>query len=583
MHLKLVPSLVVLTALAGCSSPNRNGATPASGGTTSNGGISGTGGVVSGEGGSMGTGGNNSGGSGGNTIGSTGGAGGGTSGGTTPQGGSLGSGGADSSGGAVRTGGVVGSGGVSVGSGGAGGTVTGGAPAKGGSGAGGTAVTGGTIVTGGTTTNPSTGGVTGPVGPTGPCDIYESGGTPCAAAHATARSLYAAYKGPLYQVQRTSDKATKDIMVGDGGFADMAAQDAFCTGGCTIPIIYDQSGNGNHLRVTWWAYWLRNGAKPANANGQKIKVGGHTVSGIMQTAFSLDVGYRTGVQLAGKAAVTKGSTTVTFTSPQTLPANTPLFFASNTTDCPADSWPNNCKFKAFWTAADISNATTVTLKNAYDGTASASTDVWNHATKGMPVGDESEAMYAVLDAKRYSSNCCFSYGNGELSGWDEGNATMECIYFGNCSQFGQNGGGNGPWLGADLENGMFEGYENGSTKVSSNTSITGMDYVTTMVKGPTAKECPASLVSSGCFGLKAGNSQNGKLEWKFSAPNKGLGPRPPGYTPQKKQGAIILATGGDGSNGGTGTWFEGAITKGTPSDATDDAVQANIVAAGYGK
>ena len=280
-------------------------------------------------------------------------------------------------------------------------------------------------------------------------------------------------------------------MVGDGGFADMAAQDSFCSGTtCTIPIIYDQSGNGNHLRVTWWAYWLRNGAKPANAKGQKIKVGGHTVSGIMGTAFSLDVGYRTGVQLPGKASVTKGSTTVTFTSPQTLPANTPLFFAANTADCPEDSWPNNCKFKPFWTAADIDNATTVTLKNAYDGTASSSTDVWNHATKGMPVNDESEAMYSVLDAKRYSSYCCFSYGNAEMSGWDEGNATMECIYYGNCTQFGQSGGGSGPWVGADLENGMYEGYENGSAKVPSNTSVTGMDYVTAMVKGPSASGLP---------------------------------------------------------------------------------------------
>jgi len=30
-----------------------------------------------------------------------------------------------------------------------------------------------------------------------------------------------------------------------------------------------------------------------------------------------------------------------------------------------------------------------------------------------------------------------------------------------------------------------------------------------------------------------------------------------------------------------GTFYEGAIVVGYPSDATDDAVQANIVAAGY--
>jgi hypothetical protein len=43
------------------------------------------------------------------------------------------------------------------------------------------------------------------------------------------------------------------------------------------------------------------------------------------------------------------------------------------------------------------------------------------------------------------------------------------------------------------------------------------------------------------------------------------------------------STGGDGSHGGTGTFFEGAITKSHPPDATDDAIPANIVAAGHGR
>ena len=57
----------------------------------------------------------------------------------------------------------------------------------------------------------------------------------------------------------------------------------------------------------------------------------------------------------------------------------------------------------------------------------------------------------------------------------------------------------------------------------------------------------------------------------------------PAYSPKRLEGAIILGTGGDGSYGGTGTFFEGAMTSGVSSDAIDDAIQANIVAAGYGK
>jgi hypothetical protein len=52
----------------------------------------------------------------------------------------------------------------------------------------------------------------------------------------------------------------------------------------------------------------------------------------------------------------------------------------------------------------------------------------------------------------------------------------------------------------------------------------------------------------------------------------------------RKQGAILLGNGGDNSNGSEGTFYEGAMTAaGTfPSDATDQLVQANVVAAGYG-
>jgi hypothetical protein len=47
--------------------------------------------------------------------------------------------------------------------------------------------------------------------------------------------------------------------------------------------------------------------------------------------------------------------------------------------------------------------------------------------------------------------------------------------------------------------------------------------------------------------------------------------------------AIILGIGGDNSNSAIGTFYEGVITSGYSTDAADDAVQANIVAAGYGK
>ncbi|MGA2497463.1 MAG: arabinofuranosidase catalytic domain-containing protein [Tepidisphaeraceae bacterium] len=93
-----------------------------------------------------------------------------------------------------------------------------------------------------------------PARPEGPGDIYAAGGCPLVAAHSTSRALYASYNGPLYQVMRQSDGKTMDVGVvqpsaGDaGGYADAAAQDAFCANTyCWIAAIYDQSGKGNHL------------------------------------------------------------------------------------------------------------------------------------------------------------------------------------------------------------------------------------------------------------------------------------------------------------------------------------------------
>jgi non-reducing end alpha-L-arabinofuranosidase len=95
---------------------------------------------------------------------------------------------------------------------------------------------------------------TAPSRPQGPCDVYAAAGAPCAAAHSSTRALYASYNGSLYQVLRQSDGKTLDIGVVQpsaadaGGYADAAAQDAFCANTyCWITTLYDQSGKKNHL------------------------------------------------------------------------------------------------------------------------------------------------------------------------------------------------------------------------------------------------------------------------------------------------------------------------------------------------
>jgi len=188
----------------------------------------------------------------------------------------------------------------------------------------------------------------------------------------------------------------------------------------------------------------------------------------------------------------------------------------------------------------------------------------NNKAQGLAKNDEPESMYMVADGKHYNGRCCFDYGNAETDGNDDGNATMETIEWGNMTTW-SGGAGNGPWVMVDLENGVYAGNQS-TGAVSANTPLVA-NYVTLMVKG----------ASGNHMTLKGGDAQSGSLAIKWD------GGRPSGYSPQHKQGAVELGTGGDGSAGGIGTFFEGAITTGVSSDAIDDAIQANIVAAGYGK
>jgi len=77
------------------------------------------------------------------------------------------------------------------------------------------------------------------------------------------------------------------------------------------------------------------------------------------------------------------------------------------------------------------------------------------------------------------------------------------------------------------------------------------------------------------FALKGGNAQSGGLTTLYN------GNLPAGYAPMKKEGGIILGTGGDDSSYSAGTFYEGAMVRGFPSDSTEDSVQKNIISAGY--
>src|SRR5436189_6485772 len=66
-------------------------------------------------------------------------------------------------------------------------------------------------------------------------------------------------------------------------------------------------------------------------------------------------------------------------------------------------------------------------------------------------------MYSVFDGTHFDSGCCFDYGNAETNSAADGPGTMENTYFGTSTTWGS-GAGRGPWIMADMEAGLFSGY-----------------------------------------------------------------------------------------------------------------------------
>lgn len=212
----------------------------------------------------------------------------------------------------------------------------------------------------------------------------------------------------------------------------------------------------------------------------------------------------------------------------------------------------------------VADAAPVTLngQKVYGVKVTPGTGYRNDETTGIATGDKAQGMYAVLDGTDFNDGCCFDYGNAETSNLDTGNGHMEAIYFGTNTVWGE-GSGSGPWIMADLENGLFSGADPDLNEADPTITYR---FVTAVVKG-----------EPNHWAIRGGNSVEGDLSTFYD----GARPNADGYDPMSKEGAILLGIGGDNSISGQGTFYEGVMTSGFPSDDTENAVQANVVEAAY--
>jgi non-reducing end alpha-L-arabinofuranosidase len=195
-------------------------------------------------------------------------------------------------------------------------------------------------------------------------------------------------------------------------------------------------------------------------------------------------------------------------------------------------------------------------------------------TTGLATGDDPQTMYMVSSQEDLINGCCFDYGNAERTANNDGNGTMEAVYLGLGVIWGT-GTGAGPWVMADLENGLYPGWENMQDRgISTNTPLE-FDFVMAAMVGDTSDKNGGK----GRFALYGGDATVGTLTTMYD----GIRPEKPGYVPMQKQGSLILGIGGDNSAGDGGRFYEGVAANGAASKETIDALQAAVVAAGYGK
>jgi hypothetical protein len=344
------------------------------------------------------------------------------------------------------------------------------------------------------------------------------------AAFSSTRALFARYRGPLYEVKRASDGRTLDIgPLARGGYANVGPQDAFCARTrCVVAKIYDQTAEHNDLVPQ----------PPTSAL-------------YSNTTFAHDPVSATALPIVAGGHPVYGLKFVSG-SPTRLP-------------CP--------------TAATCVGNHGQAYNNGH------------RRARGVAVHGQAESVYAVFGGTYSGSDCCFDFGNSEIEGTDDGNGTMDALNFSrDC--WDACGPGRGPWVQADLENGMFMtgrptavpeaptaliggSFESGDgfcCDATAQNRAMPDPFVTAVLNNPGART----------FTLRGGNADAGGLTTFYD------GPTPPGrgYSPMRQEGAIILGSGGD--QGTTdGEFFEGVMTTGVPPAAAEAAVQANIVAVRY--
>ncbi|WP_260853919.1 arabinofuranosidase catalytic domain-containing protein [Paraburkholderia sp. BCC1886] len=395
------------------------------------------------------------------------------------------------------------------------------------------------------------------------------------------RLLTANYTGPLFQVQRASDKATQDIYpyvastLPSGadskllGSANVNSANTFCSNTtCTVSTIYDQIDLVAPLKGG--AFGNVPATLQLNTDGTRSLIVTTGAAGSQSTTTVPVLNGFATITLPG----TSGSLTVQVHTAPTLTTTSPTLALTIGNDLPALSGG-----QAALSFSTLSQGVLIPALGTVGGQAYRN----RIGTVNQSIGDSEIAEYMVAGAQYGPvSSCCGTYGNMEDSadpstyakGEIEGEMFGLAFSSGNAAVFGYCDGFTGVaptssgtckgvnWPGVDAEAGVYlygpqQPANANFVTVLSKYSPVGQSNLFAVKSGdasqsvltPVYDQAPPEALN---FFVDAGHAFNG--QW---------------------QGGLSLGEGGDGSAAPI-QFYEGAIIAKSTANATDDAIQASI-------
>jgi hypothetical protein len=191
--------------------------------------------------------------------------------------------------------------------------------------------------------------------------------------------------------------------------------------------------------------------------------------------------------------------------------------------------------------------------------------------KNMPTGSQPQGTYMLADGTRGATACCFDFGNATSNPATEWHF-MDCLCL-ETSYWGK-GNGSGPWFGADFENGVWAG--------GSKVGDPGWGGLNDAHPANTNNPSLKVLFALGFLRVKSSEYaiRVGDLSTASDLATAYIG-APPATVDHR--GGIVLGVGGDNSNTSFGTFYEGAMVAGYPTNDIELSVMKNIKAVGYSK